>query len=80
MRIPVKDAQLLAEFYNSPTYKAWKRLLQVRRTQLLEASLSAKEMGDVRYFRGGTDHMEWEHKTLRDIAKKANLEEETEDA
>lgn len=80
MRVPVKDAELLAAFAQSPAYQAWKRLLARRRVQLLEASLSVQEFADVRYYRGGTDHIEWEQKTLRDISKKATKSEDEEDA
>jgi hypothetical protein len=80
MRVPIKDAELLAGFAQSPAYGAWKRLLAKRRTHLLEASLSVQEFSDVRYYRGGTDHMDWEQKTLRDIAKKATKDEDEEDA
>lgn len=81
MKVPKKDAELLATFYEGPVYKAYKRLLERRRTQLLEASLSATTMEDVRYYRGGTDHLDWEQKTLKEIHKAAGkAEEDVEDA
>lgn len=71
MKYPTKDAEILAELYESPAWKIFrKHFHERRRLSLLESSLSASTMEDIKYFRGGTDHIQWVDKEMKGIHKK----------
>lgn len=73
MKYPIKDLEILADLYESEAYKVYKKyLLDRRRMLLLENSLNGNDISDVKYFRGGVDHIDWSKKEMRQVLKEAN--------
>lgn len=71
MNVRTKDLQILGEFFESPTYKIYRKyFLDDRRISLLESSISAGTIEDIKYFRGGVDHIDWSKQTAKEIHKK----------
>lgn len=60
MKLPLSDAEILADFYETPYWTAFKKhFLDAKEAQIIKNLLEAKSMEDIQWAKGAVNHIDY---------------------